>query len=208
MPATARANRRAGARRRAGRSAGSRAARSGALPSRDVAQDAADPGRRALERLDRRRVVVALDLEGDGQAVADVDDAGVLAGALEHRRSVRWKALQQQRRVLVAAVLGPEQREDRELEGVRLALQQRADTVGSPSVRPSARWSAGVQFRDRGQREIPTLTTKEDRGPPAAGHFNQDSRRRRAYATAGREPARFRHDPVPLPAHVGSDFAR
>ena len=47
----------------------------------DVAQDAADAGRRALVGLDEGRVVVALHLEDDGEAVADVDDAGVLARA-------------------------------------------------------------------------------------------------------------------------------
>jgi hypothetical protein len=45
----------------------------------DVAQDAADAGRRALIGLDEGRVVVALHLEDGGVAVADVDDAGVLA---------------------------------------------------------------------------------------------------------------------------------
>jgi hypothetical protein len=47
----------------------------------DVADDAADAGRGALERLDVARVVVRLDLEGDGPALADVDDARVLAHA-------------------------------------------------------------------------------------------------------------------------------
>ena len=41
----------------------------------DVADDAADPGRRPLVRLHRGRVVVRLDLEDDRQAVADVDRA-------------------------------------------------------------------------------------------------------------------------------------
>ena len=50
----------------------------------DVADDAADAGRGALVGLDVRRVVVALDLERDGVALADVDDAGVLADAGEH----------------------------------------------------------------------------------------------------------------------------
>ena len=50
----------------------------------DVAQDAADACRRSLERLDRRRMVVALHLERDRLAVAEVDDPGVLAGPLEH----------------------------------------------------------------------------------------------------------------------------
>ena len=57
----------------------------------DVADDAADAGRRALVRLDVGRVVVRLDLEGDGPAVADVDDAGVLAHADEQR--LRFGAL-------------------------------------------------------------------------------------------------------------------
>ena len=55
----------------------------------DVAQDAADAGRRALVRLDEARVVVRLHLEDGGEAVADVDDAGVLAGALDDARPLR-----------------------------------------------------------------------------------------------------------------------
>ena len=41
----------------------------------DVADDAADAGRGALVRLDERRMVVRLDLEDGGEAVADVDRA-------------------------------------------------------------------------------------------------------------------------------------
>ena len=58
----------------------------------DVAHDAADAGRRALVGLDVARVVVRLDLEGDGQALADVDDAGVLAHADEHPVAARHVA--------------------------------------------------------------------------------------------------------------------
>ena len=47
----------------------------------DVADDAADAGGRALEGLDEGGVVVRLGLEGDGPALADVDDARVLAHA-------------------------------------------------------------------------------------------------------------------------------
>jgi hypothetical protein len=77
-------------------------------------------------------MVVALDLERNRLTVAEVDDAGVLAGPLEDARGVRREALQQQRGVLVAAVLGPEKREDGELEVVRLAPEQLADTVELP----------------------------------------------------------------------------
>jgi hypothetical protein len=85
-----------------------------------------------LERLDGGGVVVALDLEGDGLALAEVDDTGVLAGTLEDARRVGREALQEQRRVLVAAVLRPEEREDGELEVVRLPLEQLLDTVEFP----------------------------------------------------------------------------
>src|SRR6266478_2239695 len=60
----------------------------------DIAQDAADPGRGALIGLDKRGMVVALDLEDDGIAVADVDDAGIFARAADHARSRRWQGLE------------------------------------------------------------------------------------------------------------------
>jgi hypothetical protein len=77
-------------------------------------------------------MVVALDLERDGLTLAEVDDASVLAWALEDARRARREALEEQRRVLVPAVLGPEEREDGELEVVRLALEQLLDTVELP----------------------------------------------------------------------------
>ena len=111
----------------------------------DVSEDPADPGRRALEGLDRARVVVRLDLEGDRLAVAEVEHAGVLARPLEHALALAREPLQQQGRVLVAAVLRPEQREDRQLEVVRVASHQPADTVELP-VREAER--AVERFRD------------------------------------------------------------
>ena len=56
----------------------------------DVAQDAADAGRRTLVGLDEGGVVVALHLEDDGVAVADVDDAGILARALDDASGPWW----------------------------------------------------------------------------------------------------------------------
>src|SRR3989442_14403971 len=44
----------------------------------DVAQDAADAGRGALERFNVARVVVRLDLEHSAQAVADLDRKSVV----------------------------------------------------------------------------------------------------------------------------------
>jgi hypothetical protein len=77
-------------------------------------------------------VVVALDLEGDRFAFTEVDNARVLARALEDARRLRREAPQEKRRVLVAAVLRPEEREDGKLEVVRLALEQLLDTVEFP----------------------------------------------------------------------------
>ena len=93
----------------------------------DVADDAADAGRRALIRLDERRMVVRFDLEDGCQAVADVHRACVLARSLQHARSGRRQRLQVHAGALVAAVLGPHHREDAELGEVRLTAEQLDD---------------------------------------------------------------------------------
>jgi hypothetical protein len=77
-------------------------------------------------------MVVALDLEGDRLALAEVDDAGVLSRTLEDAFARGRKPPQQQRRVPVRAVLRPQEREDRELEMVWLALQEFADSLELP----------------------------------------------------------------------------
>ena len=53
----------------------------------DVAHDAADAGRRALEWLDVRWMVVAFHLKDDGVAVSEIHDARVFAWALDDLRS-------------------------------------------------------------------------------------------------------------------------
>ena len=112
----------------------------------DVPQDAADAGGRALERLDGRRVVVALDADGGGDAVADIDDAGVLARTDEHPGRLGRQPAQVQARRLVGAVLGPHHRVHRQLEVVRCATQDR------PRSRPPRRRSSrahGAEARSR-----------------------------------------------------------
>jgi hypothetical protein len=81
-------------------------------------------------------VVVALHLERDSFALAEIDDACVLAGSLQDALAGRRQPAQQQRRVLVAAMLRPEQRKDGELEAVRLAPEQPADTLQLPIGQP------------------------------------------------------------------------
>src|SRR5258708_37621037 len=50
---------------------------------KDVADDSPHAGRRALKRLDRAGMIVALDFHHNGKPIADVDDARVLAGTLD-----------------------------------------------------------------------------------------------------------------------------
>ena len=100
-------------------------------------------------------MVVALDLEGDREPLPDVDDPGVLTGPLEHGRAIRREALQEKRRVLVAAVLRPEQAEHGQLEVVRRAIEETADTVELP-VRQAERAMKRL-FDNRGQEAVPSL---------------------------------------------------
>ena len=92
-----------------------------------VPQDAAHAGGRALVGLDEGRVVVALDLEHHGEAVADVHDAGVLARAVDDAGAFGGKLFQVLARALVAAVLRPHDREDAQLGEVRRASQKALD---------------------------------------------------------------------------------
>ena len=84
-------------------------------------------------------------------AVVEVDHAGVLPGPWA-TRGPSDGSREQRRRVLVAAVLRPEEREDRELEVVRVALQQLSDSVELP-VGETER-SMERLFGDRSQKVI------------------------------------------------------
>jgi hypothetical protein len=74
-------------------------------------------------------VVVALDLEGHRLALAEVDDARVLTRPLQDALALGREAAQQERRVLVSAVLRPEEGENGQLEVVRGAPEQTPDPV-------------------------------------------------------------------------------
>src|SRR5271167_3616126 len=81
----------------------------------DVAQDSADTGRRALVRLDERRMVVAFDFEDRRPAVADVDRPGILARPLHHQLALRREHPQMTPRRFVRAMLRPHYRENAKL---------------------------------------------------------------------------------------------
>ena len=82
--------------------------------------------------LDVRRVVVALDLEGDRPALADVNDASILTDADEQLVSLRLllaELAQMHLARLVRAVLAPHHRVHRELTAGRTTLQDVANPL-------------------------------------------------------------------------------
>jgi hypothetical protein len=95
----------------------------------DVAQDSADAGGRALERLDVAGVVVRFDLERDHPAAADADDAGVFARSLHDVFAVGGQLLQMDARALVGAVLAPHHAENAEFGVAGLAAEQVDDLL-------------------------------------------------------------------------------
>src|SRR5207245_10803833 len=94
-------------------------------------------------------LVVALDLEDDGPAVADVDRPRVLAGPLEHARPLGGEPGEVHARVLVGTVLRPEGREESQLGVGWLAAEAARDPVvffggearGPREVERDLRWS-------------------------------------------------------------------
>src|SRR5208283_2008393 len=110
--------------------------------SEDVAQNSADPGGCSLKRLDKRRVIVRFDLESASPAVANVDDARVLARSLQHALAARGQPLQVHSRRFVRAMFAPHDAEDSQLGQRRLAVTQELldffVLVGSQSVLPES----------------------------------------------------------------------
>jgi hypothetical protein len=92
-------------------------------------------------------MVVALDLERDRKPVADVDHAGVFAGSLQDTVARGGQPLEERRRMLVATVLGPKQREDRELEVIRLPAEQVADPVKLAVCQPKGAMKRLFRYR-------------------------------------------------------------
>jgi drug/metabolite transporter (DMT)-like permease len=132
---------------------------------------------------------VALDLERDRLAAAEVEDTGVLARPLEDALAAAGQPLEQRRGVLVAAVLRPEKREDRELEVVRVAAEQLPDAVqfavGEPEgavelLVPNLRQEASVSRLPDGALEIGGKISR--RGPPV--RYKQWMSRRHAVMLA------------------------
>ena len=86
---------------------------------------------------------MALDLEDDGLAIADIDDAGILARAADDARPRRRQGLQPYLRGFIGAVLTPHSRKDAELCQVRRAAEDRNRAVEFLGAEPVL----GRQFR-------------------------------------------------------------
>ncbi len=98
-----------------------------------VADDPADPGRRALEGDDLRGVVVRFVREHDAVALAlpfaEMDDPRILLRPLHHGRPRRRQALEEVPRALVRAMLAPSRIEDVRLDDRRIAPEALGDAA-------------------------------------------------------------------------------
>ena len=95
----------------------------------DVADDAADPGRGSLVRLDGTRVVVGFHLEDGRQPMADVEHPGVLARPDQDSLALGRQRGEKRPRVLVGAVLAPHGAEHRKLDRIGVTADQLDDAV-------------------------------------------------------------------------------
>jgi hypothetical protein len=110
--------------------------------------DAAYAGGRALKGLNIAGVVVGLDFESAGPAVADVDDAGVLAGALDDASAFGGQALEVDAAGFVGAVLAPHYAVDAQLcegwhaaeGGQDAAVLVRGNAVRGEQLRSNGSW--------------------------------------------------------------------
>ena len=177
----------------------------------DVAQDAADAGRRALIGLDVARVVVALHLEDHGEPVADVDDAGILARPLDHPGRLGRQPAQMHLRGLVGAVLVPHRREDAELGQRRLAADQVEDALILVGLEPVLGDQFGGDFGFVGSRLPCDLrrsasACRPSLGETAGGRFSVTSIRR-GQNEALRGLLQMLDQPREQPAPVGEPIA-
>ena len=147
-----------------------------------VAQDPADAGRRALVRLDGRRVVVGLDLERDREPVADRDHAGLLPHPGDDVAAGGRERREQRPGALVRAVLAPHDAEHRELEVVGIAAQLLADRLELDVLEPEG----AVQRGGGGRRHPATPDSSAAAGRPRGA---RDRARRRPLGRAHHQRA-------------------
>src|SRR5437660_7829158 len=126
----------------------------------DVADDSANAGGCALERLNCTWMIVALDFERDCPAVANIDDPGVFFASFNQDIwSARRKFLQFLSRIFVRAVLAPHHGKDSELGEVRFTPENFLDALEFFRSQAVLRHQLGsdgwigIRFRHR-QRDV------------------------------------------------------
>ena len=130
-------------------------------------------------------------LNDDREPVAGVDRAGVLARAHQHALALGRERAQQLLRVLVGAVLGPQQREDRQLERVRLAARAARRCARTPESRQPERRRAWASRRGTVTPAPPRGTARRASGRASRRRSSRSARRRRARGGAsGRRRSR------------------
>src|SRR5262249_11072947 len=92
-----------------------------------VAKNSADACGGSLKGFDEGGVIVRLDLVSNGQTITDIDDAGILARALQNGRAFSRQASQVHTRAFVAAVLAPHDAENAELSEAWFAFEDTND---------------------------------------------------------------------------------
>ena len=165
----------------------------------DVAQDAADAGRRALIGLDIARMVVALHLEHHREPVADIDHAGILARPLDHPGRLGRQPAQMDLRGFVRAMLVPHRREDAELGERRLAPDQIEDAlifVGLEAVLGDEFRRDADFVRDHNGHKVGLSMSRRNRG---IGRNRQKTAARQSASALLRRPARVGRSGLVVP---------
>ena len=97
---------------------------------KNIPDNPADTGRRALKRLDRAGVIVRLELERHAKSVAHVDHAGIfLASGDDDLGRLGGERLEQQPCVFVGAMLAPHHGKDAQLGEVGFAAEHPEDAI-------------------------------------------------------------------------------
>ena len=91
----------------------------------NVPQDPPHSRGRALKGLNKRRVIMRLNLERASPAISNVDDPRILSRPLHNQPAARRQALEMHARRLVGAVLAPHHAEDAEFGNSRLASPEK-----------------------------------------------------------------------------------
>ena len=120
----------------------------------NIAEDAADSGRRTLKRFDIGGVVVRLDLECACPAVADVNDAGIFARTLHNPIALRGQPLQMDARRFIGAVLAPHHAVNAQFSQAWSAAERSQDAgvlLGSDTVLSQKLGGNGGRLRGHGR---------------------------------------------------------